>query len=53
MELRRFGFADWTAEAVSERECSGSRSVAEKERFREGERKELGDKEGRRWEGEG
>jgi len=47
MELRRFGCAD------SETAGRGSISVAEKERFREGERKELGDKEDGRCVGEG
>lgn len=45
---RRFGFA------ASERpECGGSISAAEKERFLDGERKELGDREEWRCVGEG
>jgi hypothetical protein len=54
MELRRFGWEFWDVELL-ELDIEGrvSRSVAEKERFLEGERKELGDNEGRRWDGEG
>ncbi len=40
-------------EPDSEREGNGSISVAEKERLREGERKELGESEDRFWVGEG
>jgi len=45
MELRRLELAE---EALgSEREERGSISVAENDRFREGERKEFGEREGR------
>jgi hypothetical protein len=47
IELRRLGsLGNW------EEDC-GSISVAEKERLREGERKELGERLERRWVGEG
>lgn len=49
MELRRLGCVD----AGSERLGLVSISAAEKERLREGERKELGDSEVRRFVGEG
>jgi hypothetical protein len=49
MELRRLGFV-LCFELVSVIEGP---SVDEKDRFREGDRKEFGDKDGRRWEGEG
>ena len=49
MELSRLGGVD----AGSERLGRASISVVEKERFREGERKELGDSEERRFVGEG
>lgn len=48
IEERRFGCVD------SEKEgCGGSISAAEKDRFLEGERKELGEREEWRWVGEG
>jgi hypothetical protein len=48
IEDRRLGCVE------SEREgCRGSISAAEKERFLDGERKELGDREEGRWVGEG
>lgn len=58
MDERRleFGFVDEAGlelELESGRERRGSISVAEKERFREGERKEFGEREGRCWLGEG
>jgi hypothetical protein len=49
MELKRLGCVD----AGSDRLVLTSISAAEKERLREGERKELGDSEGRRFVGEG
>jgi hypothetical protein len=54
IEERRLGCVEWIFwEPDSEREGNGSISVAEKERFREGERKEFGDREDRFWVGEG
>lgn len=50
IELSRFEFVFVFVEvlgAESERAIMGSISVAENDRFRDGERKELGDKEGR------
>jgi hypothetical protein len=45
MEERRFELCSFSA--------GGSASAEGKDRFREGERKELGESEGRRWVGEG
>jgi hypothetical protein len=62
MELRRLGFEEvedeagcWGGVFDSEREscCGCSISVAEKDRLRDGERKELGDNEGRFCVGDG
>jgi len=46
IELRRFEFVEPLA-VESERDIMGSISVAEKDRFLEGERNEFGDNEGR------
>lgn len=53
MEERRLEFGFVCDEGSGREEGRGSISVAEKERFRDGERKEFGDSEGRCWLGEG
>jgi len=51
---RRFGFVGNTGfERVGRDEDGDSTSTAEKDRFLLGERKEFGDRLGRRWVGDG